>query len=167
MTTSEQILTEYYEAHRTEICAFIARRIQHPYLAEDLAQDVFVRLWNIRQTICSETIRALIYTVASNIALDHCRRCRSRLTYEQYQLYAGEVKSDITTSEVMADDLLANEMRIVSRLPEKRRKVYMLNRYDDMSVDDIAATMNISQRTAETHLFIGRKTVREELRKCM
>lgn len=167
MTNYEQTLTDYYMANRPAICAYIARRIPHVRDAEDLAQDVFVRLWNVRQTICPETIKSLVYTVATNIIFDHLRRYLRKRSFDDYLYYIGESKSDSTQSGIVANDIAETEMKIVLAMPEKRRNVYMMSRYEDMPIDDIAHEMGISKRTAETHLFVGRKEVREQLRMCI
>lgn len=136
-------------------------------MAEDLTQDVFVRLWGVRQTICEATIKSFVFTVANNIIIDHLRRYMHRKAYNDYMTCFGEHSSDATTERVMADDLAESELRIVTAMPPKRRKVYMLSRFDGMSIDDIATELGMGRRTVETHLFIGRRAMRRELRNCI
>lgn len=167
MKSCEQILTGYYETNRLAICTYIARRIPHSYMAEDLTQDVFVRLWNVRQTICETTIKSLVFTVAKNIVTDHLRRYIRKRTADADMFYTESRSTNETAEKVVADDLAERELRIVTSMPPKRRRVYMLNRYECMSIDDIAAEMNMSRRTVETHLFIGRKTMRAQFKQCV
>lgn len=167
MKNCEQILTGYYEANRLAICSYIARRIPHSYMAEDLTQDVFIRLWNVRQTICETTIKSLAFTVAKNIVTDHLRRYIRKRTIDAYMFYSEDKSTNETSEKVIANDLADRELRIVTSMPPKRRRVYMLNRYDDMSIDDIATEMNMSRRTVETHLFLGRKEMRTQFKKCV
>ena len=167
MTNYEQVLTDYFMTNRNAICAYIARRIPHGYIAEDLAQDVFIKLWNIRQTICEATIKSLVFTVANNIVTDHLRRYIRRRAYNDYAMYSSEVSTNSTAERVNADDIAETELKIVTAMPLKRRQVYMLSRYEDKSVDDIAAELNMGRRTVETHLFIGRKMMRRKMRACV
>lgn len=167
MAHYEQVLTDYFQANRVAICTYIARRIPRAYIAEDLTQDVFVRLWNVRQTICETTIRSFVFTVANNIITDHLRRYLRRRAYNDYVAYFGEHISNSTAERVVADDLAETELRVVTAMPPKRRKVYMMSRFEDMSIDDIAAELSMGRRTVETHLFIGRRTMRKELRRCV
>lgn len=167
MTNSEQVLTTYYQAKRVAICNYIARRIPRAYLAEDLAQDVFIRLWNVRQTICEATINSLVFTVANNIITDHLRRYMHRCRYNKYAKDCIRLYSNETAEHVAADDLAETELKIVAAMPPQRRKVYMLSRFEDMSTDDIAVEMNLSVRTVETHLYIGRRFLRDRMRKCV
>lgn len=167
MANYEKVLTDYFLANRAAICAYIARRIPRAFIAEDLAQDVFIRLWNVRQTICEATIKSLVFTVTNNIITDHLRRYIRQRAYNDYAAYWGERSSNVTVERVVADSLAETELKIVTSMPPKRRKVYMLSRYEGKSVDDIAVELNMGRRTVETHLFIGRKAMRQELRRCI
>lgn len=167
MTNYEQVLTGYFQANRTAICAYIARRIPHAYMAEDLTQDVFIKLWNIRQTICEATIKSLVFTVANNIVTDNLRKYIRRCAYNDYAKLYEAHSTNSTVERVEADDLAETELKIVTAMPLKRRQVYMLSRYEDKSIDDIAMELGMGRRTVETHLFIGRKAIRQELRRCV
>lgn len=167
MADYELILTGYYQANRDAIRSYIARRIPRAYMADDLMQDVFIRLWKVRNTICEKTIKSLVYTVANNLVTDHLRKYICRRTYHSYAMYEGDGSSNVTAERVVADDLAATELRIVSAMPPVRRKVYMLSRYEDMGIGDIAQEMNISMRTVEAHLYMGRKTVRQRFSACV
>ena len=70
-------------------------------------------------------------------------------------------------SRIVADDLRRMESRRISALPEQRRKVYEMNRFQGKSSEDIAEELNLSRRTVENHLFISRKEVREFIRQCI
>lgn len=167
MTNYEQVLTGYFQANRNAICAYIARRIPHAYVAEDLTQDVFIKLWNVRQTICEATIKSLVFTVANNIVTDHLRKYVRRRAYNNYAAYFGEHSANSTVERVEADDLAETELKIVTAMPLKRRQVYMLSRYEDKSIDDIAVELCMGRRTVETHLFLGRRTMRQAIARCV
>jgi len=167
MTNHEQVLTDYFQTNRAAICAYIAHRIPRAYIAEDLAQDVFVRLWGVRQTICEATIKSFVFTIANNIITDYLRRYARLRTFNNYIAYWGERSSNSTAEQISANDLAETERKAVAAMPPKRRIVYTLSRFEDKSIDDIATELNMRRRTVETHLFIGRKTLRQEMRRCV
>ena len=70
-------------------------------------------------------------------------------------------------SLVVAADLEEHERMRLEKLPEKRRTVYMMSRFEDKSAGDIAQELNLSLRTVETHLYIIRKEIREYMRQCI
>lgn len=167
MTTPDQLVTDFYMQNKQALCAYIARRIPHPYMAEDMAQDVFLRLWNIRLTVCAETIKSLFYTVATNLVTDYLRRCGKRTDYDAYYMYYGEHASNQTEERVVADSIAEQEWRIVESMPKKRRQIYIMSRYEDKTIDEIVERLGANRRTVETHLFIGRKELREEMKHCI
>lgn len=167
MTATEQMLTDFYENNKSQLCAYIARRIPQSYMAEDMVQDVFLRLWNIRLTLCEATIKPLSFTIASNLVTDYLRHHSKKTNFDNYYLYYGEKSSNQTEESVVASDIAATEWRIVKSMPKKRRAIYVLSRYDDMTIDEIVDRLGANRRTVETHLFIGRKYLREQMRQCI
>ena len=146
---SDRLIAEYYEEHRSSIFFYIYRRINDEGDAEDLVQDDF------------------LFTIVRNLLNDYLRRYYKRQEIDRYlydMLPASTVEPE---SRIVADDLRRMEIRRVSALPEQRRKVYEMNRFQGKSSEDIAEELNLSRRTVENHLFISRKEVREFIRQCI
>ena len=74
-----------------------------------------------------------------------------------------EVSHNGVESCVVADDLLACEKRRVEFLPSQRRKIYVMNRFEDKSVTDISEELNLSRRTVEAQLYKALKLLRDAL----
>jgi len=148
--------TEYY----SHILQYIAYRINHKCDAEDLAQDVFMRLLDCKQMLRPETVKYFIYTIARNIVTDYIRRYYKRQEIDYYLLESLPVSSNETEETILTDNLAELEYLKVQRFPTQRQAVYMLNRYEEQSVPEIAGQLNLSRRTVENHLFLGRKDVR-------
>lgn len=98
-----------------------------------------------------------------NLVNDYLRRYYKKQEITSYMYDRTEVGHNEVESCVVADDLLACEKRRVEFLPSQRRKIYVMNRFEDKSVTDISEELNLSRRTVENHLFISRKEVRELL----
>ena len=109
--------------------------------------------------------------------MENCMMTSPQLIADSYERYhfsvylyiydRTEVGHNEVESCVVADDLLACEKRRVEFLPSQRRKIYVMNRFEDKSVTDISEELNLSRRTVENHLFISRKEVREYLKQCI
>ena len=83
-------------------------------------------------------------------------------------MYDFAVTSSNETEEaIIADDLASAEQRRLAIFPEQRRIVYTLSRYGDKIAIEIAEALQLSRRTVENHLFIGRREMREFFRKCI
>ena len=85
-----------------------------------------------------------------------------------YYLYdCVETSVEDVESRVVANDLEQWEWKKVYLMPFQRRRIYCMSRFGGKSATDIATILNLSSRTVENHLFLGRKEVREYLRMCI
>lgn len=165
--TSLQLIADSYECYRSSVYLYIYRKVNNKEEAEDLSQDVFVRLMDYKQMLRSDTVKYFIYTISRNLVNDYLRRYYKKQEVTSYMYDVVKVAHDEVESGVVADDLLALEKWRVALLPQQRRKIYMMSRFEDKSIMDISDELNLSRRTVENHLFISRKEVREYLRLCI
>lgn len=166
-TQSMQQMARWYVQYYQEVFLFIKCRIGRTEEAEDLSQDVFLRLMECAMMLRAETVRQYIYTISRNLVTDWLRRHYKR---EEITSYIYEHSSEIYTSSesrIIADDIAELEVRKLQQLPAQRRRVYAMSRYADKTVADISAELNLSVRTVENHLRLGRKEMREYLRQCI
>ena len=164
---SDRLITEYYEEYRQSVFFYICRRIENRSDAEDLTQDAFLRLLEYRMMIRRDTLKYFLFTIVRNLLNDYLRRYYKRQEIDRY-LYDMLPRETVEPeSRMVADELRRLESRRVSALPEQRRKVYIMSRFQDKSAEDIAEELKLSKRTVENHLFISRREVREFIRRCI
>ena len=72
-----------------------------------------------------------------------------------------------TEEKIIADDLCKTEQRILAAFPVQRRTVYALSRYEEKDTEEIANMLNLSQRTVDYHLFLGRRDMRRYMKNCI
>lgn len=154
----------FYQEYRHIILNFIAYRIPYKYEAEDLVQDVFIRLWEHWDFVNKDTIWSLVYTIARNIVTDKIRR------YYRLDDFISYIYNNVkeTGRNTVEEDMYYHELeqmhkRAVSLLPTKRRRIYELSFNDEISCPVIAKMMSLSSRTVEGQLLAARKTVRASL----
>ena len=164
---SDRLITEYYEEYRQSVFFYICRRIENRSDAEDLTQDAFLRLLEYRMMIRRDTLKYFLFTIVRNLLNDYLRRYYKRQEIDRYLYDTLPVTTVEPESRMVADELRRLESRLVSALPEQRRKVYIMSRFQDKSAEDIAEELKLSRRTVENHLFISRREVREFIRRCI
>lgn len=164
---SDRLITEYYEEYRQSVFFYICRRIENRSDAEDLTQDAFLRLLEYRMMIRRDTLKYFLFTIVRNLLNDYLRRYYKRQEIDRYLYDTLPVTTVEPESRMVADELRRLESRRVSALPEQRRKVYIMSRFQDKSAEDIAEELKLSRRTVENHLFISRREVREFIRRCI
>ena len=92
MNNQQLIISNYYAQHRGEIVDFIAVRIADACEAEDMVQDLFLRLLRGHQLITPLTLPCLVHTMARHSIADYYRRRRVRDEYEHY-IHKSDVRS--------------------------------------------------------------------------
>ena len=159
----QQLITNYYIAHRDELLAFASSRLGDSRLSEDIVQDVFLRLLSTDKMITEVTLPALVYTITRNLINDYYRR---HTTYEQYEHYIKGVCSEVTTMESVfsAFEIMERLERGLVRLPENCREIYRLHIYGGMKVGEISRELGEGYKSVEHRLGTARKVMREYLR---
>ena len=165
--TSDNIITRSYEEYHQVILNYITYRIAHRYEAEDLTQDVFVRLMDYKQMLRPDTVKYFLFTIARNLVTDYIRRYYKKQEIDSYLYDVTVTSSNDTEEKILADDLASIERRQLTIFPEQRRVVYILSRYEDKTSIEIAEELHLSRRTVENHLFLGRREMREFFKKCI
>ena len=136
--------------------------------AEDLMQDSFLRLTDYNQMLRSETVKYFLFTIARNLKVDYLRRYSRRNEFISDYLYTQfSFCEDAADQPVIVEELLDNEKKRLKRMPLQRRRIYSMVRFEEKNVAEIACDLNLSVRTVENHLALGRKEMRAYLSLCV
>ena len=165
--TYNDIITRSYEEYYQVILTYITYRITHRYEAEDLTQDVFVRLLDYKQMLRPDTVKYFLFTIARNIVIDYIRRYYKKQEITSYIYDHAITYTNETESLIIAKELSLLEKHKLRMLSDQRRKIYTMNRFEEKSISEISTELNISPRTVENHLFVSRKVVRDFIRQCI
>ena len=160
---NHQLITDYYIAHRDELLAFVSSRIGGSDLAEDIVQNVFLRLLTTDKMISEVTLPCLVYTVARNLISDYYRR---HATFEEYEHYIkGVCSTEISTDSIFSvREVMEGLERGLARLPENCREVYRLHVYGGMKVSEISLRLGEGYKSVEHRLGTARKAMRQYMR---
>ena len=156
-------LTNYYVTHRDELLAYVSSRLGNSVEAEDLVQNVFLRLLTSNKMITEVTLPALVYTIARNQINDYYRR---RTHYEAYEHYLKNTDSidDSAGSVLSIRDITEQLERGLARVPENCREIYRLHIYGGMKVAEISERLGEGYKSVEHRLGTARKMIRQHLR---
>lgn len=132
--------------------------------AEDVVQDTFVRVWRGRMESRNGPVRAYLFRVARNLALDElrCRGARSRREGKYGGIY---VQPSVTPPEVLKqEDIRAAMNAAIQSLPERRREAFTLVYLRDLSYAEASEIMGVSTKTLGNHLSVALADLRKILR---
>lgn len=159
MTSRSTLLTTYL-AQRDLLIRMFARRIGDAVAAEDVVQDLYVRLETTEVTTRVDNPVAFLMRMANNLYLNRLRsqtseRTRDRAWHDASREHAGEdVLDDAPTPEarVSSRQQLLLLVETLKELPEKTQEIFRLHKIEGVSQIDVARRLDISISSVEKHL---------------
>lgn len=127
-------------------------------LSEDILQEVFCRIWEKREQIDpDQSFQAFVYRIAHHLVIDHYRK--SSLKKEHLQ----QISFREFVEEQPPVELELTIMNALNALPFKIRTTFILHRFQNLSYDEIASTLNISKKTVEYRIGQALEALRQAL----
>lgn len=133
--------------------------------AEDIVQEVFEKLWKSRDSLTSVlNDEAYITTVAKNMALDRYRSKSKRNILSLTDV--NEIHEDgFIDSKIEQKETMINVEKLICTLPDSQQMVIRLRHFGDLSIFQIADTMQLTQENVRQLLSRGRRTIKEKIEK--
>lgn len=158
--SDDALLLAIDRTYRRALVSFILRRVRDRSEAEDLTQQVFLRLMNAVHRGDIENTEAFLFTIASNLVRDHHRRRLRHSADTTVSVDADlvgalskEIVEDRSPERVLiGEETVAATLRSLAELGERTRDIFILFRLENMKQRDIAALYGISQSTVEKHV---------------
>ena len=164
-------LLEIYLERRANLVRFFAARAGSQVIAEDLAQELYVKIATRDQEITTENPAALIYRIATNVMLDRARgeaRAVARDAAWRITTHVSIAGEDVA-EEPPADDAAASRQRLrqlveaVADLPPQMQRAFRLHKLEGRSHADTARAMGISVKSVEKHISAALKALTARL----
>jgi len=149
----------YKELHR-----FAFSYVRDPSIAEEMAQEVFLYMWEKRNKIeIQTTLKTYLYSAVKNKCLNYIK-----LELPKQQSMADISEVMLSVSSKMKDEGENEQLRkyiqsAIDALPKKCRKIFILSRNAGMTYDEIAEELDLSKKTVENQMGIALKKLRESL----
>ena len=136
--------------------------------AREVLQEVFLRLWDHRSKLNDNTtLNAYLFTLTRNLCIDLIRRERLMMQFrsDKQEEYRQLTENFDALLDPILDDIFATEIQTeinhaVNKLPEQCRKVFILSRSNGLKNREISETLELSEKTVESHLTKALKTIR-------
>jgi len=143
---------------RRPLLAYFQRRGATPAEAQDLTQDVFVRLIGLLQTSQIRNAEALVFRISANLARSRARQLRRHgieepLTCENILEFADAFAVDLSPERVvLGERTLADVLGALQELGERTRGIFLLYRFENLRIKEIADFYGISASAVEKHV---------------
>jgi RNA polymerase sigma-70 factor (ECF subfamily) len=153
-----------FRAYYAELCSFVAAQVGSDALAEELVQDVLLRVWQGRaQLDAKQSLRHYLYRAARNHTINHLKRRRLEDRWRDNAATAPARASSSTDEAVRTHELSDAIAETLATLPERCRLIFTMSREQGLSYADIAEVLDISVKTVETQMGRALKALRAGL----
>ena len=172
----DQSAFEYLvEKYRRPMVNFMYRMAHNSAAAEDLAQEVFLRVYRSREGYeASAKFTTWLYRIATNLAMNHARDTRNERPDKQASLDEADeetgLKLDVADSTPSVEEKILKRERLaairqkVQELPERQRMAVVMHKYQQMDYKQIGEVLKLSESATKSLLFRAYETLRQQLK---
>jgi len=161
----EQAFELFFYKFNSRLCAFANKFLDDPEEAQEVVQDIFVKIWESRDEIDPESsLKSYVFKCVQNLSINRLRRKKVESRYtEIYRLvYIDNVEFSAHES-LLAKELEAHIIHSINKLPSECRKIFELSRSEGLKYREIAEALHISVKTVETQMSKALRSLRHEL----
>ena len=161
---SEEAFLKIYELYWYKVFLIAYKRLGKKDIAEELTQDLFLKLWEKRRTLKPQKLDNYLCVSIRNSVIDHIHSGLVANKYIDFYKAFVESSSSETQHTVEFDDLSEAIEKGLLKLPVKTQEVFKLSRMNHWAPDKIAKHLNLSEKTVGYHLTKSLKFMRTYLR---
>lgn len=161
----EQAFELFFRKYNIRLCAFANKFLNDPEEAQEVVQDMFVKIWEARDEIDPESsLKSYVFKTVQNLSINKLRRKKVESKYiEIFQFVYVDNHEFSALESLLAKELEAHIINSIKRLPGECRKIFELSRSEGLKYREIAETLNISVKTVETQMSKALRSLRVEL----
>ncbi|MGD0369258.1 MAG: sigma-70 family RNA polymerase sigma factor [Acidobacteriaceae bacterium] len=163
------------EKYRKPIVNFMYRMVHNQAVAEELAQEVFLRVYRSRQTYRAEAkFTTWLYRIATNLGVNHARDTKQERAAQTIYLDQPDPETGTTPDvadmhpgaeeEMVKDERMRAIRKHVMALPERQRTAVLMHKYQGLDYKEIGQVLRLSESATKSLLFRAYQTLRERLK---
>ena len=163
---------ELIEIHQRSVIGTVAKMLGNPSEAEDIAQQVFIRVWKSAVRYEPQAkFTTWLFTITRNLVFNEVRRRQRKPTVsmqereETTHRVVEDVQGSSPDEELLRSEMEAAIDRAIDALPEKQRLAVVLRRYEEMPYEEIGVVLSMSVPAVKSLLFRARAQLKETLQR--
>ena len=151
-----------FDLYFEDIRRYLYYRCGDTALSTDLAQDTFMRIWEKQKILLPGKDAGLLYKIASDLFVSHTRR--ERLRKEAPDKISFELMDQTPEEEMEYSELKEKYERVLMKLPENQRVVFLMSRTEELTYKEIATRLSLSVKAVEKRMSGALTRLRIELK---
>lgn len=154
-----------YERYRSRIYYNMLKIVRSEAIAEELLQDVFMKVWELRERIDpSQSFKAFLFRISGNLAIDFYRREARQRIIEAAAVLAEDEGYEHVQQHIDFKEAEALLGEAIAKLPPQRQRVFRMIRMEGRSYEEVADALSISRKTVQDHVVKANQWLRDSLR---
>lgn len=145
-------ISRLFREHNRTLVGFLRARLQNEQEAKEIAQEAYVKLLQLDEGRARGFLRAYLFRVAANLAVDRLRQRRSRSRLDQLDVFDDFLEDATAERTAIARQELALLREAVDELPDKCRRAFQLHKLEDRPFPEVAAAMGLSERMVRKYI---------------
>lgn len=152
--------------YRNKIKGFALKIVPAQIDQEEIVQEVFVRVWLKKDAIDPEKdFQSYLFSIAKHLVLDHLKSAVNRKLYFVGEHFQQDLLEEDGLEASISEETEEKLQRLINEIPERRREIFRLSRFERLSYKQIAERLNISENTVDSQIRNALAFLRKEFRK--
>ncbi len=155
-----------YDLYASRLYGFAYNLTHSSDMAEEIVQEVFLKVWQIREHLSPDSsFHSLLFTIAKNKFLNSLRRQILLYSYDEYaaQLDSAPYAENMVENDVAYKELNEKIIWAKQKLTPRQKEIFEMSKEKNLSNQEIAALLNISEQSVRNQLSCALKVMKEEL----
>lgn len=155
-----------FEQHHKRLYSFLLKLLRSKEDAEEIVQDSFLKIWENRENYWEDyPFESLLFRIARNTSLNYIRKKVNRKALEDHLNFFTDVSESSADQYILFQETQGIIETILNGLPPKRKEIFLLQKIEGLSRQEIANKLGISIITVDHQLLKANKHVSEEFQK--
>jgi RNA polymerase sigma-70 factor (ECF subfamily) len=152
--------------YRNRVKGFAVKIVPAQVDPEEIVQEVFVKLWLKKESVDpSKEFQSYLFSIARNLVLDHLKSAVNRRLYFVGEHFQQDLQMEDGQENTLFADAEEKLQKLINEIPERRREIFRLSRFEGLSYKQIAERLNISENTVDSQIRNALAFLRKEFRK--
>jgi RNA polymerase sigma factor, sigma-70 family len=148
---SKKDFKDIYDEYFDSIRKFVYYRCGDMEMASDMAQNVFMKVWEKRSLLNVKDLKLLLYKIAADYYRDDYRRKKCFMNIE-HSITEAHCETNSPEDEMKYNELMEAYTKALEQMTQKRRTIFLMSRDDGMKYAEIADSLKISVKSVEKHI---------------
>lgn len=153
-----------YNIYVDKLFYFISKYYRSQSDIEEATQNVFVKIWENHEKISPEgSFQGYLFQTAKNLIINSFKHKLYIESYKKYSLEHNSLEDNQIIKDIITKDLERYLYKLIDNMPERRKEVFILSRFEGMTYREIASFLGISENSVDTHIRLSLKYLRENI----